>query len=347
MRGSAELAATEVVCRVENVSKYFPGVAALKSVSFDIRKGEIHGVIGKNGAGKSTIVNILAGITPLNSGSIWIKGQRIPRNYSPRTAEELSVYLVPQNPLVLPNRSITENLFIGYMRRKRSGLLDEESMKSVASDIIKSFGFQLSPDQEMGGLPIDTQKLLLLGRGIFVANAEIFLLDEITASLNVEGRKKIDDVIGNLVAQGKSIVFISHHLKEVINYCDRVTVFRDGSKVATAEGRSLTEESLASLIIGKELSRNVYTRQGPARGNGEPELPLPSLGQPVHGVEIALVHHEDDLLPLYSSVHLLVVLGRWLAPVDYPEDDISLRYPPPHPFDALSFDEVPGSADTR
>ncbi len=248
----------EIVCKVLNVSKFYPGVAALKSVSFDIRKGEIHGVIGKNGAGKSTIVNILAGLTPLTSGEIWIKGTKTPKNYNPRMAENLSVYLVTQNPLILPQRSITENLFIGYILHNGSGFIAEDKMRSITEEIIKKFGFQLNPDQEMGTLPIDTQKLLLLGRGIYIAKADILMLDEITASLNVEGRKKVDVVIREVIAEGKSIVFISHHLKEVINYCDRVTVFRNGSKVTTAGGKTLTEESLTKLIIGSDLSKNNY-----------------------------------------------------------------------------------------
>ncbi|MCC8180500.1 MAG: ATP-binding cassette domain-containing protein, partial [Planctomycetes bacterium] len=242
-----------LVCDVRNVSKLYPGVVALNNVTFDVRRGELHGVIGKNGAGKSTIVNIIAGMTERSSGELYISGQEMPRAYTPLMAEQAGVYLVPQNPLILGQRTITENIFVGNNLTKKSGLVDEARMRAVTADIIAKLGFNLDPTQLMGALPVDTQKLLLLGRGIHVVKADIFLLDEITASLNIDERKHLEQIIGGLMNEGKSIIFISHHLKEIMQYCHRITVFRNGSKIITEDCANLSEADIAKLIVGKEV----------------------------------------------------------------------------------------------
>lgn len=242
-----------LVCDVRNVSKLYPGVVALNDVTFDVRRGELHGVIGKNGAGKSTMVNILAGMTNRSSGEVFIGGRQMPRNYTPLQAEQAGVYLVPQNPLVLGQRSITENIFVGNNITKKSGLVDEGRMRAVAREIIERLGFRLDPDQLMGSLPVDTQKLLLLGRGIYVVKADIFMLDEITASLNIEERKYLEQIIDTLMNEGKSIIFISHHLKEIMQYCHRITVFRNGNKIITEDCSKLSGGDIARLIVGKEV----------------------------------------------------------------------------------------------
>ena len=241
------------VCDVRNVFKLYPGVVALNNVSFDIRPGELHGVIGKNGAGKSTIVNILAGMIDRTSGEISIGGRKMPLQYTPRDAENAGVYLVPQSPLILAHRSITENIFVGNNITKKSGLVDEGRMRAVTEEIIGRLGFHLYPTQLMGSLSVDTQKLLLLGRGIYVVKSGIFMLDEITASLNIEERKYLKTLIGELINAGKSIIFISHHLKEIMEYCHRITVFRNGSKIITEDVEKLSETDIAKLIVGKEV----------------------------------------------------------------------------------------------
>ncbi|MCC8166226.1 MAG: sugar ABC transporter ATP-binding protein [Planctomycetes bacterium] len=245
--------ATGLVCDVRNVSKLYPGVVALNNVSFDVRRGELHGVIGKNGAGKSTMVNILAGMTERTSGEVFINGVEMPKAFSPLAAEQAGVYLVPQNPPVLAQRSITENIFVGNHLKKKSGLIDEHRMRGVAREIIQHLGFNIDPDQLMGTLPVDTQKLLLLGRGIYVVKADIFMLDEITASLNIEERNYLEKLIGELMNDGKSIIFISHHLKEILHYCHRITVFRNGNKIITENCANLGESDIARLIVGKEV----------------------------------------------------------------------------------------------
>ncbi len=242
-----------LACDVRNVSKLYPGVVALNDVTFDVRCGELHGVIGKNGAGKSTIVNIIAGMTERTSGQVFIGGKEMPRAYSPLVAEKAGVYLVPQNPLILAQRSITENIFVGNNLTRKSGLVDEGRMRAVTEEIIGRLGFHLDPDQLMGSLSVDTQKLLMLGRGIHVVKAGIFMLDEITASLNIEERRYLEKLIGELMRDGKSIIFISHHLKEILHYCHRITVFRNGNKIITEDCSKLSESDIATLIVGKSV----------------------------------------------------------------------------------------------
>lgn len=257
-----------VICKVVNLSKIYPGVIALDSVDLELLKGEVHGLIGKNGAGKSTLVNILAGFTLGSSGEIWIKGKKMLPNYSPYVAEKLSIYLVPQNPLTLPQRSLTENMFIGYTLRKRSGLIDEKKMRDTTIEIIKRFKLNLNPDQEMQTIPLDAQKLLLFGKGIYIANANIFMLDEITASLNVEERKVLSDMIRELINEEKTILFISHHLKEIMQYCNRITVLRDGKKIITENISNVSEEKLSELIVGKDVEEYSQAIEEDKQNNG-------------------------------------------------------------------------------
>jgi len=246
----------KAICCVRDVSKYYPGVIALDKVNFDVYSSEIHGIIGKNGAGKSTVVNILAGFTPRSSGEILINGKSMPINYNPRIAETQSVFLVSQNPMILSERNIIENLFIGYTRKNKNGFVDYKGMRLITEEILNRFNLNLDPEQEMGFLPIDTQKLILLGKGIYVANAKIFMLDEITSSLNIKQEKIMDEILEEMVSQGKAIIFISHHLKEVMKYCTRVTVFRNGNSISTELVEKLNENALANLIVGKELKQS-------------------------------------------------------------------------------------------
>jgi len=248
-----ELEKDRIVCQGRGISKRFFGVTALNAIDFDIKKGEIHGLVGKNGAGKSTLVNILSGFIPFTQGEILINGIKVPKNYNPGMAEKLRIYFIPQSPFILPQRSVTENLFAGYTLKKKNGLVDDTKMREITEDIIKKSGFYFSPDQEMQTLPIDTQKFLLLGKGIYITNADIFMFDEITAALNIEKRDYLFNLVKKLKAAGKSIIFISHYLKEIIRYCDRVTVLRDGNKITTDDISNVTEEELSKLVIGKDI----------------------------------------------------------------------------------------------
>lgn len=262
------------ICKIQNVSKIYPGVRALDNISMDIRQGEIHGIIGKNGAGKSTLVNILAGFTSRTSGTISVCGQKIPRNYKPQIAEKFSMFLVPQNPLILPNRSILENLFSGYLIKDKHGFIDKSKMYEKAAEIIDIFHLNLNPNQEMGLLRVDIQKMLLFGKAVYVANTNVFMLDEITASLNATERVLLEKVLNELKSKGKSILFISHHLKEILKYCDRVTVLRNGKKIETTNVKNVAEEQLAAMIVGEGVNAYKATKKHVADTNAKPILEI-------------------------------------------------------------------------
>ncbi len=247
-------APVDIACQVKHLSKRFPGVAALSDINLEIACGEVHGVIGKNGAGKSTFVNILAGLIPISEGEIRIRGKVMGRHYHPRRAEQMGIFLVPQHPLILPGRNVIENLFVGQSLKNKAGLADERRMRSMTEDIIQRLGLSVSPDQDMAALSIDTQKLLLLGKGVYIADATILMLDEITASLNVNERKFLHKVILDIKKSGKSIIFISHHMKEIIQFCDRVTVFRNGNNIITADIGTVSEATLSESIVGTDYA---------------------------------------------------------------------------------------------
>ena len=245
--------AKQVACCVQNLSKRFPGVDALKDINMEIATGEVHGLIGKNGAGKSTLVNILAGYIPFTEGEILIRGEQIGRHYWPRKAEEMGLFLVPQNPLILNGRNVIENLFIGQQIQNSFGFANEKEMRRKTEKIIQRLGLSVSPDQDMSALSLDTQKLLLLGKGVYIAEASILLLDEITAALGVDKRKVLLDIIQEIKDSQKSIIFISHHMKEILQFCDKVTVFRNGRTVMTERVGATSESKLSEAIVGTDF----------------------------------------------------------------------------------------------
>jgi ABC-type sugar transport system ATPase subunit len=250
--GTAE-GAKQVACRVQNLSKRFPGVDALKDINMEIATGEVHGLIGKNGAGKSTLVNILAGYVPFTEGEILIRGEEMGRHYWPRKAEEMGLFLVPQNPLILNGRNVIENLFVGQQVQNGIGFTNEKEMRRKTEKIIQRLGLSVSPDQDMSALSLDTQKLLLLGKGVYIAEASILMLDEITAALGVDKRKVLLDIIQEIKDKHKSIIFISHIMKEILQFCDKVTVLRNGRTVLTESVSATSESKLSEAIVGTDF----------------------------------------------------------------------------------------------
>jgi ABC-type sugar transport system ATPase subunit len=233
------------------VSKSFFSNKVLDSVDIDVRRGEVHGLIGENGAGKSTLINIIGGILQRDSGTIVFDGKEV--NFAhPLEAMGAGISVVHQELSLVPNATVTENIFLRREKRNALGLNDWRAMTRAAAKVFDRIGIDIDPSALAGSLSVGMQQLVEVAKAISI-DAKLLIMDEPTSSLS---EKEIDDlfkVVGDLRDQGLAIIFVSHKLSELFKIADRVTVLRDGRVVATAETSSLTRDDLIRMMVGRQL----------------------------------------------------------------------------------------------
>lgn len=240
---------TPPLLELMNVSKHFGGVLALRDVSFTLEAGEIHGLVGENGAGKSTMMKIIAGVHHEFEGTMKINGREV-RLRSAGDALANSIGMVHQELSIVPDLTVAENVFLGNQPVSSMGVVDWGRMNREAKTLIASLGLDIDPTTTMGSLPVGLQQLVELSRVLF-SGAQIIILDEPTSALSPPEVKQLFDVLRRLRGEGRSIVFISHFLDDVLEISDRVTVFRNGQKVITEETKALTKDSIIAHMIGR------------------------------------------------------------------------------------------------
>jgi len=242
------VAEEQTALELRHVTKLYAGTVALEDVSLTIRRGEVHGLIGKNGAGKSTLVGIISGLVAPSSGEIWINGQKY-TSLSPITAKHQHISIITQEPQVIEESTVMENFFMpGYLDDKK--VIDWSEMRRRAAEILDRAGFPIDVSVKMRNLSISERQLLLVIKACFVENAEIVIMDEVSASLSQKDQAILYRLIDDLISAGKTIVFISHHTEELLRVCDWVTVIRDGHNVGSVMREDLDKKKLASLIVG-------------------------------------------------------------------------------------------------
>lgn len=239
--------------RLTGLTKRFPGVVAVSDVDLTVRRGEVHGIIGRNGAGKSVLMSLISGLARATSGDIAINGHTVDiASYNPIKAHALGVSLVPQEPKFAGRLSVSDNLFMGRPIDRGLGFINSAAMREKAKAVAAEVGLTLDPDEPMARLPIESQQLLAFGKAQFIDEAQIILLDEITASLSRERKHMLLALLRRLVkaAPERSYTLISHHVSEIREFCDRVTVMRDSKAVATLDVARTTAAELANWIVG-------------------------------------------------------------------------------------------------
>jgi ABC-type sugar transport system ATPase subunit len=242
---------------MSGISKHFGGVAALKSVDFDLLPGEVHALVGENGAGKSTLMKVLCGVHRADSGDLEVGGRRV-EFASVGEASAAGVALVPQELELFEELSVAENLFTGRDRpRKRWGGFDWPAMHRGAEEIFRSLNVDLNVRVPVKRLSAANRQLVEIGRGL-LREARILILDEPTAALSKREASALFGMISGLTARGVGVVYISHRLDEVFRISDRITVMRDGRKVETASARDYSHDDLVRLMVGRQLSKASY-----------------------------------------------------------------------------------------
>ncbi|MFO1070990.1 MAG: ATP-binding cassette domain-containing protein [Geminicoccaceae bacterium] len=257
--------AVEAVLAVEGIGKTFPGVTALDGVGFDCRPGEIHGLVGENGAGKSTLMRILAGVHPPDAGRILLRGEEV-RLAGPAEAHALGIAMVYQDTRLVPDLDIAANIFLGHEPGGRL-LVDRSTMRLRTAAILRRLGLDLDPATRVGDLGLAERQLVEIGRALAV-EAPVLILDEPTSSLTPPEVLRLFAILRELRAEGRSLVFISHRLPEVLGLTDRITVLKDGRVVATVPTAGTDAEQLVRLMVGRDTSLAYppkATRAGPVR----------------------------------------------------------------------------------
>ena len=238
------------VLEARQISKYFPGVVANEYVNLSLNSGEILALLGENGAGKSTLMNIIYGLYQPSSGEILVKGNSV-KMYSPRDAIDLGIGMVHQHFQLVPVMTVVENVMLGS-ESVRQGLLDRENVSQRIQKLSKDYQLEVDPSALVEDLPVGIRQRVEIIKALY-RKADILILDEPTAVLTPQEIEGLFSVMNLLRQQGKSIIFITHKLKEVLRIADRITVLRRGKVVGEATPRGTTESGLAAMMVGREV----------------------------------------------------------------------------------------------
>ena len=235
---------------LRGITKRFGSLVANNAIEFELRRGEIHALLGENGAGKSTLMNVLYGLHQPDEGEILLGGETV-EIHSPRQAMNLGIGMVHQHFMLVPVMTVAENLVLGAEPRN-GPLLDYKAAARRTRELSERFGLAVDPDAKVENLGVGAQQRVEILRALF-GGAKVLVLDEPTAVLTAQESQDLFGVLRALKADGTSIVFISHKLNEVLDVSDRVTVLRRGEKIDTVETEGSTERSLARLMVGRDV----------------------------------------------------------------------------------------------
>ncbi|MFW6030621.1 MAG: sugar ABC transporter ATP-binding protein [Halanaerobiales bacterium] len=245
----------EIFLKMENITKTFPGVKALDKVSLEIEEGEIHALVGENGAGKSTLIKILTGLHQPDSdnGTIMIEGKEI-KNNSVQKALENGIVPIYQELNLIQEMNVTENIFMGREIKKNEnvGIIDRKYMKKKTKEILNRLNQNISPTALIKDLGVGKQQMVEIAKALSV-DVNLLILDEPTSSLGEDEVKELFKTMESLKEQGVTMIFISHKLGEVKKIADRITVLRDGKHISTKKNIDVTEESIVSDMVGRDI----------------------------------------------------------------------------------------------
>jgi simple sugar transport system ATP-binding protein len=240
-----------VVLELRGITKRFPGVLANDRVDFELRRAEVHALLGENGAGKSTLMSILYGLYHPDEGEVLINGEPV-RIHSPKEAIERGIGMVHQHFMLIPVMTVAENIVLATEPTKAGVILDFATARKRVQEIAAQFNFAIDPGQRIQNISVGQQQRVEILKALY-RRADILILDEPTAVLTPQEAQELFGILKNLQREGMSIIFISHKLNEVLEIADRITVLRRGRKIETLPAAGTTEEQLARLMVGREV----------------------------------------------------------------------------------------------
>ncbi len=297
--------ATEPVLELRGVSKRFGGAQALADLDFDLRPGEIHGLLGENGAGKSTLVKILAGVHGEYEGEMRLRGQPI-RFASPAEAKAAGIGMVYQELSLFKPLSVAENIFSSNPPLRAGGLVDWQRLYREAREHLHDLGLDLDEKIPVGTLPVGVQQLVEIARVLF-SGAQVIILDEPTSALSPPEAERLFAFMRRLRDQGRSLILITHFIEDALRVADRVTVLKNGRRVATLEAASATQDDIIRLMIGEDariLQRTYQEERAQLHESRRGAVVLQVRGLTRQGFfeDVSFDLREGEILGLYGYV---------------------------------------------
>lgn len=241
---------------MKNITKRFPGMIANKDVNFDLNQKEIHVLLGENGAGKTTLMNILYGIYNQDDGDIFINGEKV-KIKTPKDAIALGVGMVHQHFMLVHNFTVAENIVLGCEPKKFGFVFDKKEAIRKVKELIDKYEFNIDPETKIEDISVGQQQKVEILK-ILYRGAEIIILDEPTAVLIPSEIEELEVIMKNLTKEGKSIILITHKLKEVMSMSDRITIIRRGEVINTLNTNETSIDEIANLMVGRAVDLNVY-----------------------------------------------------------------------------------------
>jgi ABC-type uncharacterized transport system ATPase subunit len=239
------------VLELRGITKQFPGVLANDHVDFELRRGEVHALLGENGAGKSTLMNILYGLYQPDEGRILVKGEPV-RFHSPKDAINRGIGMVHQHFMLIPVMTVAENIVLANEPTRAGLLLDTDAADRRVRELSRSFNFAIDPDARVESITVGQQQRVEILKALY-RHADILILDEPTAVLTPQEANELFEILKTLTREGMSVIFITHKLNEVLEIADRITVVRRGKRIDTVDRQGATEEGLARMMVGREV----------------------------------------------------------------------------------------------
>jgi ribose transport system ATP-binding protein len=270
---------SELLLKISGLNKSFFGVQVLRDVGFELTSGAVLGLVGENGSGKSTTMNILGGVLTRDSGRVELAGVDVAPSNS-RDALALGIAFIHQELSLFPNLSVEENIFLDHFPRRMHGLpfIDRRALREQAKNALDLIDLQVSPATPVMRLPQGERQLVEIAKAL-TRQARLIIFDEPTTSLTARETERLFEIIGRLRAQGISIIYISHILGDVLRLCDDIVVLRDGRVVGEGPRADFTIERLVTLMVGRSIDR-LFPEREPAPGPNSAALFVRKVSQP-------------------------------------------------------------------
>ena len=285
------------VLSLNRVTKTFPGVTALSEVSLDLYPGKVTALVGENGAGKSTVVKILTGIYQPDGGQIEIDGSPV-RFPTAQDAGAAGVTAIHQETVLFDELSVAENVFLGHAPRGRWGLIDTAGMVRKAREILAGIGADIDPHTKLKELGIASKHLVAIARALSI-DARVVIMDEPTAALSQKEIEELYELVEDLKAKGKAILFISHKFDEIFRIADNFTVFRDGALIGNGAIADVTEAELVKMMVGRDVSQIFPHRE---HNIGDDVLVVDGYQHPTEFADIGFTLRRGEILGFYGLV---------------------------------------------
>ncbi|MDD4525323.1 MAG: sugar ABC transporter ATP-binding protein [Lachnospiraceae bacterium] len=288
--------AEDTILELQNITKIFPGVKALDNVHFDLRRGEIHALMGENGAGKSTFIKVITGVHAAEEGKMILEGKEV-HFKGPRDASDAGIAAVYQHPTSYPELSVAENIFIGHEKMKH-GLIQWKVMNDEAAELLGRLDADFGPTEEMGALSVAQQQMVEIAKALST-NAKIVILDEPTASLTQNESQKLYRIVRQLRDHGVSVIFISHRFEDMYELASRVTVLRDSQYIGTYDVDKISNADLIKAMVGREIS-DMYPK--PEVKIGDELLRIEGMSRTGFFKDVSLDVHEGEIVGMTGLV---------------------------------------------